>query len=126
MLIYNWACDPLVRSMSFNQSEISLETHNKWFNDKLVNNSLLILENENEQLGQLHIDEKHEVGIIISPSHRGKGFGVEALKLIEIRPLIAHIKHENLASKKIFEQAGFKLKGEVEFKGHRCLEYIKL
>ena len=41
-----------------------------------------------------------------------------------IKKLVAHIKHENIASVKAFERAGFQFVGDTTFKGHPYLEYL--
>lgn len=124
-IFYELVCDPKVRQMSFNQADISLETHIKWFSEALQKESLFVVEKDGKAVGQVRVNKSGEVDITISPLCSGNGYGAKALMLIGKRPLIAHIKYENISSQKTFERAGFSLLGCVEFNGHRCLEYIK-
>jgi len=80
------------------------------------NEKIYMIFYEDEILGYVNaipLDEnKCEVGIKIKTTHRGNGFGKQALALLigklEGKELIAEIKTTNEASKKLFASQGFK------------------
>ena len=78
--IFVWRNDNLTRKMSFDQSLISIENHDKWFN-KILNdqNAVSYLGNDkNFKIGfcRFQIIRKRivEVSINVNPKFRNKGF----------------------------------------------------
>jgi RimJ/RimL family protein N-acetyltransferase len=137
MFIYNLRNDPLVVESSFTSERITLETHTRWFNDKInsINCSILIAEYNNRRIGQIRFDlnkkrENAEVSIAILPEYRQKGLAVKVLKLgclyaakmLSIKNCLAFIKIENEISVKTFSKAGFLMKGNSVKKGHNSIE----
>ena len=59
-----------------------------------------------------------EVGMTIAPKMRGKGFGSAALALackkMQDKALLAEIRSENRASRKVFRKCGFLLMSEAD------------
>jgi RimJ/RimL family protein N-acetyltransferase len=138
-MLFNWDKDALVRSMSFNQAPIDLETYKQEFRKTLSqqNSKLLIIEQQDESgkwipIGQVHIDKDGEFTMSLTSEMRGQHLAQSVIKTgigyirrdPSIEKLIAHIKNNNIASVKSFEKAGFRLNGETTFSGHPCLEYI--
>ncbi len=120
-LIFKWRNSPKVRQMMFNSEPLDHGKHVEFWDKKLKTKELCyIIEDEGEAVGIVRLDKRDdafEVDIIVDPKQNGKGFGTAALKAITrlatekgIRKLLARIKEENVASKKAFEKANFKLK----------------
>ena len=119
--IFVWRNDNLTRKMSFNQSLISIENHDKWFNKILSDQNVVTYlgNDENFKIGicRFQIIEKKrivEVSININPKFRNKGFAkilleksIQKFRLNFNYNLFAKIKKNNTASIKIFRYAGF-------------------
>jgi len=119
--LFQWANDPQTRSNSLNSTEIKYENHIKWFKSKLndENSHLFLCYNIDEEIGLIRFEKKNDkwnVGIVIDPQARGKGFGKETLNLglqefskLYTDVVLAQIKEDNIGSIKIFEANGFKI-----------------
>lgn len=118
-----WRNDPLTRAMSRNSQEVAAASHMAWFERALTNPDLTLLigEDGGEKVGMVRFDHgpETEVSININPACRARGYG-HALLSQGIAAVggevFAEIKDENLASRRIFERAGFAL---VEQRGDR-------
>lgn len=124
-LLLAWANDPVVRNNAFSQDPISHRTHEEWFRRKLQSMDTAIfiaLDKDDQPAGQVRFDREGdaaEVDISVAASQRGGGLGVEILRLgiaklfhtTDIKKINASVKSENIASKKMFEQAGFRCTG---------------
>lgn len=111
-----WRNDPLTRAMSRTQDEVEQQAHVAWFNRALDDaaSTLLIGEVGGEKIGMVRFDHgaATEVSININPLCRGRGLGHELLSEAlagAAGDLVAFIKDENLASRRLFERAGFEL-----------------
>jgi RimJ/RimL family protein N-acetyltransferase len=139
MLLFNWVNDELVRSMSFNQAPIDLETYKQELKKTVTqqNSKLLIVEQHDESgkwvpIGRVQIDKDGEFTMSLTSEMRGQHLAQSVIKAgigyirrdPSIEKLVAHIKSKNIASVKSFEKAGFRLNCETTFRGHPCLEYI--
>ncbi len=126
MLYYEWANDPLVRQNSFTKGTIALDSHKKWFHQKISDkNSLMILFYlEKKAVGQCRIECSEELGKInfsVASEFRGMGMAKEILKLsseiffekTKLNRLYGEVKNENIASQKAFLKAGFEQKEEA-------------
>jgi UDP-2,4-diacetamido-2,4,6-trideoxy-beta-L-altropyranose hydrolase len=125
-LLYDLSNDPEVRRLSFNSAPIPMENHRLWFNDKLKSPStlFLVIELLGEFAGQVRYEtegDKAVVGISIRPDFRGIGLAEKSLRqsaiilkkyFPDIKIIEAYIKHENIASVKSFEKAGYRLVDE--------------
>ena len=140
MLYFDWANDEQVRSQSFNSTKIDLNTHTKWFLNRIkdVDSCLYVFEDEkNEAVGQVRIEKDATtktavIGVSIDNKHRGKGLAPKILRgglryfldthkayLIE-----AYIKTNNESSVKSFVKAGFMFEKELEYQGFQSLLFI--
>lgn len=120
-LLFKWANDPVVRSNSFNTDPISYDNHVRWFKKIMGDPTVLqfILMEDDIPVGQIRLSidgEEAEIGYSIGADFRGKGYGHKILEYIvnevknhypKIKRLIAKVKHENLASSKLFESEGY-------------------
>ena len=123
--IYTWRNDPKTKKMSKNKNAINLDEHKIWFsrikNDK---NSLILICKEiniNKKIGVVFFNlnetkKTSKISINLDPIKRRKGYGSECLansidyfkdKFKDCETILAEIKKENAASKKIFEKMGF-------------------
>lgn len=123
-LIYKWANDPEVRINSFNSESIQYDTHVKWYNRIMADESVLqfILMDDDMPVGQIRLNldgAEAEIGYSIATEYRGKGYGHIILQLIikevkkkhpEIKSLVAKVKPGNIASNKLFEHEGYEVK----------------
>ena len=114
--VLNWRNDPLTRSMSLTQDKVEEQAHVAWFARVLGEAAitLLIGEVDGEKVGMVRFDrgDATEVSININPACRGRGLGHQLLAdAMAWAPgdLVAVIKDENLASRRLFEGAGFQL-----------------
>ena len=124
LLLFDWANDSVVRENSLNKVKISIIDHFKWFNKKIkdINSHIYILTDlYNSNIGQIRvdkIDEYFEIDYSISRLYRGKGFGNKILQLLLTQlgnvNYKAKVKTENIASKKVFINNGFKLQSESD------------
>lgn len=118
VLTFNWANDEETRKNSFNKEPISMEEHTKWFRDKINSDSarIYILGDGDASIGILRLDIGEDELLIsysIAKEYRGLGYG--GSMLLELEQLIrndeslpgnlrAEVKHDNIASQKIFEK----------------------
>lgn len=65
------------------------------------------------------MDEKREVGYWFGKEYWGKGIATKALseflKVVETRPLFAHVAKHNIGSKRVLEKCGFKVIGDDKY-----------
>ena len=118
-LYWKWANDPIVRANAFEAQPIPWQTHIAWFKKRLTdhNSTLLLMESENEPIGQVRFDHTTDgyfIDFSISTTHRNRGFGLllvsSGIDHIKNRQQIAfwgEVKQSNSASKSIFEKLGF-------------------
>ncbi len=123
--IYRWRNDPIVRKNSFNQEEISWEEHLGYWSARMKNSNAysFMIVSENEDVGLVRLDREGdacEMHILIAPDKHGRGLGKVAIaktknmaRRLDIKKLIARIRDENAASKKIFTENGFLEKNGV-------------
>ena len=130
--IYDWRTDPVTMKMCFSTGKISYESHVRWFNQSLKNPArkiFIALDEDGNKIGQVRFDDidggpddSAEVGIVVSPSFRGKGIGTSLLvegcrhylNNYEKDTIIAKIRDENIASTKIFTRAGFEKVRDID------------
>lgn len=138
-LYYKWSNDSVVRKNSYNQDEITYESHVKWFNSKLqspVCFFYLFLNEENQPIGQVRIDNNGKetvIGISIDEHFRGKKLGSiliqmaseDYLKNHPSESIVAYIKQENSASYNSFTKAGFGKEEIVTEKGIKSCKLFK-
>mgnify|MGYP003132407599 CR=1 FL=1 len=106
---------PTSRAMSDNTSKISLENHLVWFKKHYIDgeDTCYVGELDGRVIGYCRFDkceEGHEVSIAMALEVRGQGLGRKLLKdvcnLVQ-GDKVASIKPDNIASMKIFQNAGF-------------------
>ena len=129
-LFYRWANDPAVRSASFSTEQISWEEHQKWFAWMLEKDSIdsfvcmdFLLPVGQVRVGQAQSDPKKGViSYSVGEEYRGRGIAKQMLTKLEgklsekYKALIAEVKPENAASRKVFEDLGYTKVSEDEEK----------
>lgn len=130
--LFNWANDPVTRQNSFNSEPIEWNDHILWLKKRLfdLKNKTYILHSNEEPIGVVKFEgiEDTIIGVTVAPFHRGKGLGVEIIKIgcnkyweNNDLPILAYIKKDNVASQHVFKKAGFTfLKDEIIY-GKACL-----
>jgi UDP-2,4-diacetamido-2,4,6-trideoxy-beta-L-altropyranose hydrolase len=136
---HEWVNDPSVRELSYDSKEISWEQHEKWFAEKIVDTDYVfyVFQNlNNDFLGQVRFQRLDEVNYLVSISvgseYRGLGYGSKFLEMAcdkfffknPDKVINAFIKEENLASKYIFEKAGFLYSNKLKYKNFNSFHYI--
>ena len=119
--------DEKVRKNSFHTEKISYEQHETWFERKLSEpqTKIFILEKEMQPMGQIRVEiaeNAAEISYALCREFRGKGYAKWMLAELErlaveknwCDKLIAEVKRENTASKKIFRYLEYK-ETETEF-----------
>ena len=140
-LLWEWANDPVARGASFSIEDIPWDEHVEWFQGKLNDDNCRIfvaLDASTVPVGQIRFD-KHgaddaDIDIIVDSRFRGLGY---ASRLIDLgtswaftewglKQLNAFIKHENVASAKAFERAGFENVENMTIKGQSAIRYVRM
>lgn len=120
-VLWEWANDPVVRAWAFDASPITWEEHCRWFAGKRANPgcAMYLILRDGAPAGQVRFDVQPdgaaEIDISLAPEARGRGLGAEALEraceafelLGKARVLIAVVKPDNAASRRVFTRAGF-------------------
>jgi len=125
-----------VRLASFNQREISLEEHKKWFVRKLGDKNVIMLKAEidGQLAGQVRLEiEGSEaiIGVSTSEKFRGRGVASRLLrgaitkaKQREIAIINAFIRPDNLPSIGLFEKNGWNFSGKQKVSDVLANKYI--
>jgi UDP-2,4-diacetamido-2,4,6-trideoxy-beta-L-altropyranose hydrolase len=139
-LLWQWANDPVIRSLSFSSEYISWSDHLQWFASKLGNRNCLFyiaLNQDNLPIGQVRyeiINQEATISLAISASFRGLGYGRQIILLgcqelghgSLAKKINAYVKPNNLSSINVFLKAGFQNTGETIVKGQPALHFIKI
>ena len=118
-MLLNWRNDGSTRIASRNRKEVTLEQHQQWLSETLYgqNRQLLIAESNQTPVGTIRLDFADEVEIswTVAPSARGLGWGKKMVTCVAQSAkcdLVACVRAENLASRKIAVAAGFEPAGQ--------------
>ncbi|WP_425806403.1 GNAT family N-acetyltransferase [Desulfitobacterium sp. Sab5] len=119
--LYEWANDKLVRNNSFSTAIIPYDEHKRWFENCMAdrNTIMYMLCNNELKIGQIRLnceEDTAKVNYSVSKEYRGLGYGKIMIHYMEkkilldrpdIKFIIAFVKSENEASKKVFEESGY-------------------
>lgn len=116
----DWRNDPVTRAASRDTGEVSWADHRAWFTGRLerADAPYWIGEVAGEAMGTVRLDPvgegEAEVSIALAPHARGRGLGAELLSAAMARAraggwrrIHAVIRHDNLASRRVFARCGF-------------------
>jgi UDP-2,4-diacetamido-2,4,6-trideoxy-beta-L-altropyranose hydrolase len=123
--IWKLANDPGVRKYSFSKRYIEWDAHQKWFNDRMSDESCrfyVITDPEGSVAGQIRFDvsdEEAEVSVSVISDKRGLGLGSMVIGMgvrelttdTRVKTIHSYVNPENMASIKAFEKSGFVSKG---------------
>ena len=137
-LIWHWANDEETRKASYSQAYISWDEHVRWFDAvqrQKTHRFYIANSGGKKPLGQIRfaIDCKDAiVSFSVAPESRRQGYGKEILlqaakKLFNetnIEQISAYVKSENMLSCRVFQKAGFRLVGNVNFCGIKSCKMI--
>ncbi len=130
--ILDWRNDTLTRDNSFSKELIDFDTHIKWYESKLSDEScsLFILMDGAEKIGHVRIDTVNDIGRIsytIAPDKRNMGYGKKIIELSEkavssrVKVLTGIVQSSNEPSKKCFRSNNY-----AEFFSGDIVSYIKI
>jgi UDP-2,4-diacetamido-2,4,6-trideoxy-beta-L-altropyranose hydrolase len=136
-LLWRWANDPVVRKFAFDSAPIPWQTHAIWFRKILKDKNSVVFIGTNclgEAVGQARFQgdgDEAAVDISVAKKFRGKGYAKEILSLSLThlfqegawRRAKAWVVAENFASRKTFENIGFKLVAQKQEYGRLACEY---
>jgi RimJ/RimL family protein N-acetyltransferase len=121
-ILLAWRNDPATRGASHDESEVTIEQHERWLEAVLrdPNRLLYIAERDGAPVGTVRADfdpsdESHELSWTVSPGARAHGLGKEMVGVLanQIAGAIrAEVKVGNVASARIAEHCGMKLEYE--------------
>ena len=122
-ILLDWRNDSITRENSFDQEEISEQTHKIWFNKSLSNSNreIYILEDNNVPVGSIrsdNINDQYLLSWSIAPDQRGKGYGTKILEIYlqdKKGEFLAEIQPENIASIKMVQKNGCKQLNEIKY-----------
>lgn len=120
--MFMWQTHPSTRRHSFNPAPPSWTEHLRWLSARLADPRCLfrVILLGDRPAGTVRLDRRtvpgcprgYEVSIAISPDCRGSGIGKAALtlapQLVGHVPLLARIKPENEASRRLFAACGYR------------------
>lgn len=120
-LLFQWVNDKDVRKNSFQTRDITYEEHKEWFMDVLQREDIrqYIYMQGKEPVGQIRIcfrGEEAEISYSIAFRYRCMGYGKRMIlamgrKMKEeypnVKRLVARVKPENTASRKVFLDCGY-------------------
>ena len=127
--LWEWRNDALTRAVSSDQTPVPWADHEAWFARVLLDESrdiVIAVDSESTPIGMVRFDADEgpmaTVSINLAPESRGKGLGREVLhEAIDWfrlhRPpavLVAVVRSENVASRKLFAGEGFAIESESE------------
>jgi len=129
--VFDWRNDPDTRAASLTTDEVLWAQHEPWFAAALQNPGIVMYmataagaETHRIAMCRFNIspaEPSAEISINLSPDFRGQGLAAPVLKLAvdsfvkdhpNIEVIVAVIRSENIASRKIFGSAGFVERGE--------------
>lgn len=126
-LIFQWANEPVVRKNSFTIDMITYEEHKEWYKNLLLNRNSkqYIYVDKNQVIGQIRVvadGEQAEISYSVCMEKRCMGYGKVMLELLYkqvkqdfpwVKKLIARVKPDNIASKKVLMDIGYIEKYQV-------------
>lgn len=138
-LLLHWANDPVTRAASFRPEMIPASAHRDWLAGRIASPTtrLLIGQKGDLLVGQVRFERERdgmvEVGISVAPGARGRGVGPALLlaglqaarrdPTLGARLFVARVRVDNEVSARLFEGAGFRLRGRSTCDGVPCIVF---
>lgn len=138
-ILWHWANDPVIRSVSFVSEYISWSDHVQWFTSKLCDQNCVFyiaLNQDNVPIGQVRYEITHKEATIslgLAESFRGQGYGSNLILLScqklgqnsVVEKINAYVKPNNLASIRAFLKSGFQEVGKKTICDQQTVHLIK-
>lgn len=144
-MLFDLRNDPAVREVSFNQSAVTQEEHDRWLGQTLAspNRILWIPQDRSLQpLGRVQMDlsdnlKQATISIALDKQFRGKGLGPVVIEkatemifadsgaLAGVGSVVANIKPTNTQSCKAFEKVGFEFHAPTTVNDEIALRYVR-
>lgn len=117
--LFEWQSLASVRRYARNPQSPTWQEHSVWFDQFLTNPQGILCEiiYQRQSIGMIRLQFHatgspcYELSIIIDPDFQGRGFAkiaiVRTLQLVPFLTIYAHVKAENVPSKKLFLSCGF-------------------
>lgn len=114
--LFDWRNDPVTRAMAITTDPVPWDGHVRWLTATLdrADRQLLIGEGPQGPVGTVRFDMGDDivVSITLAPDQRGRGLALPLLTaaIARLSPpanLLAQVKPDNPASRRLFERAGF-------------------
>jgi len=119
--LWVWRNNPLIRLNFFDAGCVKREEHRRWFNSKIArpDTKIYIAKQGTKRIGVIRFEIKGsctQVSVNLNPDYLGKGLGSKIIEqgserfmreIDNVKPIIAEIKKNNIASQKAFAKAGF-------------------
>jgi len=115
-----WRNDPTAHRYYEHPHPVTPDVHDRWLTDRLTLDppALWLAWDGDTPLGSVRLDTggdgSAELSIVVDAAHRGRGTGTVLLTWAQtvapdlgVRLLIARIRPENVASRRLFEAAGY-------------------
>ena len=112
-----------IRDKSFVSKQITSDENNRYWHNFLNNGgNAYIAMYTNKVIGLVRLNNENIISIAVDDIYRGHGIGRQLLfKITSLKPIIAKIKKNNLASVFFFEKCGYIFDSE----DLDCYTYIK-
>ncbi|MGX6642744.1 GNAT family N-acetyltransferase [Legionella pneumophila] len=137
-LLFSWRNDPVIYLKSSRKEPVTLDEHNKWFNEMLHSDEshIFIMECDGKPIGQIRYnrneDDSLKLSIFLIPEFQHKGIGSELLlnsftllkqddKPIKI---VAEVLVDNTPSHLFFQKHSFML--DTAFNNKSIIRYVKI
>lgn len=129
--VWEWRNSEEVRSVSFSESVIPWEVHERWFSERLADKNTYIYIahiKSNDKIFDIGVirfevkgDNSGEVSVFLAPEYIGRGYGSRIIRegterfVSEsgVRRVLALIREKNIASARSFEKAGYRYSGRT-------------
>ncbi len=122
---FTWRNDPLVVASSFTKGEIKMQDHRRWYDQKLESDDcgLYVVEYETEPAGQVRFDiagPEATINYSLDAAFRGRGLAMRSMhraiavfseEHADVTTLVAFVKLDNIASRRVFEKLDFDFDG---------------
>jgi len=128
--VFDWRNDAVTRRMSYSSDVVAWDAHSAWFAATLdAGNRLLLIcvcTSSEAKCAVVRFDVTDHTALIsinLAPSERGKGLAKPCLfsaidtfqqQFPDVSLILAEVKVENSASRRLFEGAGFRLLHEAD------------
>jgi UDP-2,4-diacetamido-2,4,6-trideoxy-beta-L-altropyranose hydrolase len=137
-ILFQWANDPFIRTVSFEQKTITWHEHCQWLSTVTANQNhfcFIAITTDGQPMGQVRFTlcegcmDMAIISVCIDRNYRGIGLGSRLIRIAckqvlakgTVTKVRAQIKRDNIFSLRAFALAGFKQQGPVEICGQQAI-----